>query len=314
MVSMLRPDGNRIKVLRIRKGWRREQLALNAAVRARTIQRVEAGGNASFDTLRSIAAALEVDARELMMPSVQSSPGRARGVRVSLRERALALCDFVASGFVPYTPAIKGILASFALVLLVAFAIRMSPLLADLEPEIGTIETQLISQTPRSAAIARTVIPAAERQPETASRERGVPAKAAVEPVVTVLSAPPAEIPKAQSPTPAMEHTAVNVQAESSAARNVAHNQPGTIDFAWLASLVEQEPGGESRHAGGHTQTTVRATDGSTQGSGRAAAMEVAANGGSSGGPGVLTKAFIKSGKGTASFFSKVGSSIKRAF
>ena len=58
MGSILRPDGNKIRALRIQKGWPQEQLAWIADVSPRTIQRVEAGGNASFETLRSMAGAL----------------------------------------------------------------------------------------------------------------------------------------------------------------------------------------------------------------------------------------------------------------
>jgi transcriptional regulator with XRE-family HTH domain len=315
MVSMLRPDGNRIKVLRIRKGWRREQLASNAGVRPRTIQRVEAGGNASFETLRSLATALEVDVCELTMQMVQTHSRRPRGERIAIRERASAVCDFVVSGFLPYVPAMKGILASFALVLLVAFAIRLSPMLADLEPEIGTIEpTQFISPTPRSAPATHVFIPAVERRSEVTPREQSVPPKVTTQNVATIPSAPPAEKTTANHPPLANEHAAATVQAESSPAKIVAHGQPAGIDIAWLASLVEQESGVNSRHSGGLTSAVIRTPEASSAGSGSEAANESVVSPGNSGGSNLLAKAFVKSGKSTASFFSKVGSGIKRAF
>jgi len=66
MQRTLHPDGNRIRTLRLERGWPQEQLADIADLSPRTIQRVESGGNASFETLRSIACAFEVDAKELL--------------------------------------------------------------------------------------------------------------------------------------------------------------------------------------------------------------------------------------------------------
>src|SRR4030095_6347127 len=67
MQRTLHPDGNRIRTLRLKRGWPQEQLADIAELSARTIQRVEAGGNASFETLRSIACAFEVEAEDLLI-------------------------------------------------------------------------------------------------------------------------------------------------------------------------------------------------------------------------------------------------------
>jgi transcriptional regulator with XRE-family HTH domain len=67
MQRTLHPDGNRIRTLRLKRGWPQEQLASIADLSPRTIQRVEAGGNASHETLRSIACAFEVEAKDLLM-------------------------------------------------------------------------------------------------------------------------------------------------------------------------------------------------------------------------------------------------------
>jgi transcriptional regulator with XRE-family HTH domain len=82
MPRTLHPDGNRIRTLRLERGWPQEQLASIADLSPRTIQRVEAGGNASYETLRSIACAFEVEAKELLMeqpetvaPQFPESPG-----------------------------------------------------------------------------------------------------------------------------------------------------------------------------------------------------------------------------------------------
>src|SRR5262245_7974050 len=83
MQRTLHPDGNRIRTLRLRRGWPQEQLANIADLSPRTIQRVEAGGNASYETLRSIACAFEVEAKDLLMeqpetvaPQFRESSGR----------------------------------------------------------------------------------------------------------------------------------------------------------------------------------------------------------------------------------------------
>src|SRR5688572_17704118 len=75
MQRTLHPDGNRIRTFRLERGWPQEQLADIADLSPRTIQRVESGGNASFETLRSIACAFEVDAKELLreQPAVAGS-------------------------------------------------------------------------------------------------------------------------------------------------------------------------------------------------------------------------------------------------
>lgn len=55
----------RIAELRTQRGWTQERLAEASGVTARTVQRLEAGSDASLDTLSRIAKALEVQVREL---------------------------------------------------------------------------------------------------------------------------------------------------------------------------------------------------------------------------------------------------------
>lgn len=50
----------RIAALRAERGWTQEHLASVSGVGVRTVQRLEAGGDASLETLRRVAAALEV--------------------------------------------------------------------------------------------------------------------------------------------------------------------------------------------------------------------------------------------------------------
>ncbi len=72
MRGKLNPDGPKIKILRIQRGWTQEQLAEIAGVSARTIQRAETASSASFETLRAIAVAFETDFAQLL--GSESSP------------------------------------------------------------------------------------------------------------------------------------------------------------------------------------------------------------------------------------------------
>ena len=55
----------RITVLRQRLGWTQERLATESSVGIRTIQRLEAGHDASLETLSRVSAALQVPVRDL---------------------------------------------------------------------------------------------------------------------------------------------------------------------------------------------------------------------------------------------------------
>ncbi len=54
-----------IRTLRTEKGWSQEELAIAADLSARTIQRIESEGSGSLNTIKSIAAALEVEMHNL---------------------------------------------------------------------------------------------------------------------------------------------------------------------------------------------------------------------------------------------------------
>ncbi|TNC47365.1 helix-turn-helix domain-containing protein [Mumia zhuanghuii] len=57
----------RIKDLRTARGWSQERLAEVSGVAVRTIQRLEAGNDASLETLSMVANALEVPVRDLFV-------------------------------------------------------------------------------------------------------------------------------------------------------------------------------------------------------------------------------------------------------
>lgn len=65
-------DPARLKQLRDARGWTQEQLADIAGLNARTVQRIEAGGNASAETGMALASALDCPLPELSGRSAAS--------------------------------------------------------------------------------------------------------------------------------------------------------------------------------------------------------------------------------------------------
>lgn len=63
--------GSRIKAMREERGWTQEQLGLVADVSPRTIQRLEREKPARFDSLRALAAAFNVEVKDLLGTETQ---------------------------------------------------------------------------------------------------------------------------------------------------------------------------------------------------------------------------------------------------
>lgn len=61
-----KPDVERVRELRLARGWSQEQLAKVAGLSPRTIQRLEAGEGTALDTLQAIAAAFDVEVSEVL--------------------------------------------------------------------------------------------------------------------------------------------------------------------------------------------------------------------------------------------------------
>lgn len=61
-------DSRKIRQLREARGWSQEHLAEVAGLSARTVQRIEAEGNASPESRMALAAALGVEAADLGLP------------------------------------------------------------------------------------------------------------------------------------------------------------------------------------------------------------------------------------------------------
>jgi len=60
-------DSNKVKSLRMSKGWSQEQLSEFSGLSLRTIQRIENGVTISMDSLNVLAKALDVDQKELVI-------------------------------------------------------------------------------------------------------------------------------------------------------------------------------------------------------------------------------------------------------
>jgi transcriptional regulator with XRE-family HTH domain len=61
-------NAKKIKTLRTQKGWTQQHLADACAISLRTVQRVERYGNASQETVLSLAAVFEVLQLDLVVP------------------------------------------------------------------------------------------------------------------------------------------------------------------------------------------------------------------------------------------------------
>lgn len=67
-------DGDLIRSERERRAWSQEHLAAAAGIGVRTVQRVEATGVASYESLRAISAALEVPLAQVRRDHVVPQP------------------------------------------------------------------------------------------------------------------------------------------------------------------------------------------------------------------------------------------------
>jgi transcriptional regulator with XRE-family HTH domain len=68
-------DGNRLRAMRETRGWSQDQLAEFAGVNSRTVQRLEQRGSAALETMKAIAATLNVEIPELTAsPNATGAP------------------------------------------------------------------------------------------------------------------------------------------------------------------------------------------------------------------------------------------------
>ncbi len=66
-------NGTRIVDLRTQRGWTQERLAEASGITVRTVQRLEAGNDASLDTLTRVATALDVQVGDLTTAPTRAS-------------------------------------------------------------------------------------------------------------------------------------------------------------------------------------------------------------------------------------------------
>jgi len=97
-------DGELIRSEREKRAWSQEHLAGAAGIGVRTVQRIEATGIASYESVRALAAVLEMpvaalqaDARETQPPIGRGSAARA-GFAVRWLGAALAFAVFAGAG------------------------------------------------------------------------------------------------------------------------------------------------------------------------------------------------------------------------
>ena len=80
-----------IQKLRLQHGWSQEQLAELSGLSVRTIQRLERGQTPSVESLKSIAAVLDVDFTTLKEPAMDPSLSENAGLPPVRADEALAL-------------------------------------------------------------------------------------------------------------------------------------------------------------------------------------------------------------------------------
>lgn len=79
-------DSDKIKKLRLEKNWSQEQLSEKSGLSLRTIQRIESGSNVSMESIRVLAAAFEVDPKDLMIKEREESKNPLDSVKKTLMD------------------------------------------------------------------------------------------------------------------------------------------------------------------------------------------------------------------------------------
>jgi len=67
LVNKMNVNANKIKTQRTQNGWTQQHLADACAISLRTVQRVERYGNASQETVLSLAAVFEIPQSEIVL-------------------------------------------------------------------------------------------------------------------------------------------------------------------------------------------------------------------------------------------------------
>jgi transcriptional regulator with XRE-family HTH domain len=79
-------DSHLVKTLRAEKNWSQEELSEASGLSPRTIQRIENGENASIESIRALAAAFEIDPKELILSEKEEAMTPFEAVKKGLLE------------------------------------------------------------------------------------------------------------------------------------------------------------------------------------------------------------------------------------
>ncbi len=311
MAATVRPDSDRIKSLRILRGWPQEQLARIADVSPRTIQRLEAGGNASFDTLRAIAGAFDVEVQDLFRQSDQATePLPVRECPPPLQVQARNDRTSVLRRCLPYAPLIRMTAGTLALAMLASAAIRLSPFLMEFLDEPAPISASVASvppdvpNTPGAPVIGKT-------QGVAVDRRVSVPAAGASSRANTQATSggntTRENIARTDSPSLTDSYTIL-----VHGGRAQASERTTLVDALAAASALGTVPRG--------TAFEISETFGAIRSPSlvypRAGALLPASSvsGAPDEGRGPVMRSFVRSGKVAASFLTKAGDSVRRVF
>jgi len=108
------PDTEKVRKLRLSRGWSQEELAVVASTTTRTVQRLESGKSTSLETLKAIASAFEIDFHDLLVvPVIDPLSAERKQIEAQFerRERERVLHQEITSRLVEYwnskTPGFK---------------------------------------------------------------------------------------------------------------------------------------------------------------------------------------------------------------
>lgn len=319
MGSGFRPNGNKIRDMRIQKGWPQEQLARIADVSPRTIQRVEAGGNASFETLRSVAGAFELEVHELMQPPEKPANAETSEQRCQARGQAAEGDSLPVSVSRPIVSVLRIGLGTAASVLLVVLAIRLSPSF-----RVAPIPSTRITEPVHPSSQSLSHFPLAMR----AWIREEMPIKA------VVPTPGPRPLERKIKLGPNRDRTVRGTESTNDALRSaIVEREQGrtlgaipvseaksegriiseALEVKQLSELARPESAADTG-LGESRLNTLEAPAAQASVPRAEKVLEELTNRGLAGASGSVSRAFRRSGKSTATFFSKVGDSIKKVF
>ena len=123
-------NSTRLRELRLAHQWSQDQLATLSGLNLRTIQRLEAGAKISSESLRALAAVLEVPPESLLM----GEPRASQTALKAIREGVISGLEFTGS-----TPRADFWWFAFAVAMLLAFSRLLGEVLGTLPLQIASL-------------------------------------------------------------------------------------------------------------------------------------------------------------------------------